>query len=224
MSEEHSDAEAVSAGTSPVGAVDASAEGGDIHVVDDDPAMRDSLTWLMRSRGLTALTWESGEAFLAGADHARPAAVVLDIRMAGLSGLDVLEELRRRNTVFVVIMLTGHGDVPLAVQSLKQGAADFIEKPFDPNELVDRLVVALAESRRRLGAARAAASVQERLQSLSTREREVMDLVLDGFLNKQIADRLGITMRTVEVHRARLFDKFAVRSAVELAQALARVR
>lgn len=197
---------------------------GAIHVVDDDPAVRDSLNWLFRSRGFAVEQWESGEAFLAAADFGRPGAVVLDIRMGGLSGLDVLEELRLRESVFVVIVLTGHGDVPIAVQSLKRGASDFIEKPFEPNELVDRAIAALAQSARRLEAARAASAVRDRLESLSTREREVMDLVLEGYLNKQIADRLGITMRTVEVHRSRLFDKFAVRSAVELAQVLARLR
>lgn len=193
-----------------------------VHVVDDDEAIRDSLAWLMRSAGLTVATYPSAEAFLA-APVERGCAVV-DLRLGGLSGLDLIDELTRRGAPLPVIMLTGHGDVPLAVQALKKGALDFVEKPFDPADLVARVRVGLNEGERRAAAAAAEQRVRASLAALSPRELSVMDLMLAGLLNKQIADELGITMRTVEVHRARILEKFAVRSAVELAQLVARLR
>lgn len=195
-----------------------------VHVVDDDPAIRDSLAWLFRSRGLAVAAWGSGEDFLAAWSAAMRGCVVLDIRMVGLSGLDVLDRLTALGAALPVIVLTGHGDVPIAVQSLKKGALDFVEKPFDTAELVERVTGALALEAQLFDRSRAVRSVQERLQSLSLRETEVLDLMLAGRLNKQIADELGITMRTVEVHRARILEKFGVRSAVELAQLVAKVR
>jgi len=195
-----------------------------VHVVDDDAAIRDSLDWLFRSRGLTVRLWDSGEAFLAAWSPTTRGCVVLDVRMHGLSGLDVLDRLAERGSLLPVVVLTGHGDVPVAVQSLKKGAIDFLEKPFDGATLVDRVLAAFELEARRTAVASAARALEERLASLSTREREVMDRMLDGMLNKQIADDLGIAMRTVEVHRARILEKFAVRSAVELAGRLADLR
>lgn len=195
-----------------------------VHVVDDDPAIRDSLEWLMESRGLPVTSWDSGEAFLAAWSPATRGCVVLDVRMGGLSGLDVLDRLEELGSVLPVIVLTGHGDVPVAVQSLKKGAIDFLEKPFDGGDLVDRVVGALDLEARRHAAATTSRALEERLASLSPREREVMEKMLEGLLNKQIADDLGIAMRTVEVHRARILEKFAVRSAVELAGRLADLR
>ncbi len=195
-----------------------------VHVVDDDPAIRDSLEWLMGSRGLPVTSWISGEAFLAAWAPTTRGCVVLDVRMGGLSGLDVLDRLEELGSVLPVIVLTGHGDVPVAVQSLKKGAIDFLEKPFDGGELVDRVIAALDLEVRRHAAATTSRALEERLASLSPREREVMEKMLDGLLNKQIADDLGIAMRTVEVHRARILEKFAVRSAVELAGRLADLR
>lgn len=195
-----------------------------VHVVDDDPDVRDSLAFLLRSRGHTVRLWVSGEAFLDGLSAGLRGCVVLDMRMAGLSGLDVLERLAEAGARLPVIVLTGHGDVPIAVRSLKNGAHDFMEKPFDPADLVERIAGALATEARLHAEAEAARAVTERLASLSVREREVMDLMLAGRMNKQIADELGITMRTVEVHRARVLEKFAVRSAVELAQIVTRGR
>lgn len=195
-----------------------------VHVVDDDAAIRDSLDWLFRSRGLTVRAWESGEAFLAAWTSETRGCIVLDVRMGGMSGLDVLDRLEELGSVLPVVVLTGHGDVPVAVQSLKKGAVDFLEKPFDGAALVERVLAALELEARRHATAAAARAVEERLASLSAREREVMDKMLDGLLNKQIADDLGIAMRTVEVHRARILEKFGVRSAVELAGRLADLR
>ena len=190
------------------------------HVVDDDAAIRDALSWLLRSRGVEARTWPSGEAFLAGAVEPR-GCLVLDVRMDGMSGIEVFDQLLARGCRIPVIFLTGHGDVPLAVEALKKGAFDFVEKPFNDNHLVDLVVEALRRDEALRSAQAAEASLAARLEQLTTREREVMGLVLKGLPNKAIADDLGLAMRTVEVHRARLFEKMGVRSAVELAGLLA---
>lgn len=195
-----------------------------VHVVDDDAAIRDSLDWLFRSRGLKVRPWESGEAFLAEWTPTLRGCIVLDVRMGGMSGLDVLDRLEELGSILPVVVLTGHGDVPVAVQSLKKGAVDFLEKPFDGATLVDRVFVALDLEARRHAVASTSRALEERLATLSPREREVMDKMLEGMLNKQIADDLGIAMRTVEVHRARILEKFGVRTAIELAGRLAELR
>lgn len=199
-----------------------------IHIVDDEEALRDSLQWLLRSRDLPSRTFASAEAFLA---HARsplaapdkPGVILLDVRMDGMSGTELYEKLAAEALcpAWPVIFLTGHGDVPMAVETLKQGAFDFVEKPFNDNSLVDRVMEALAESRQRLAARVEDASREARLATLTEREREVLALVVEGHYNKVIADRLGIAMRTVEVHRARILEKMGVRTAVELASLLA---
>jgi len=192
-----------------------------VHVVDDDDAIRDALAWLLRSRGLPARTWPSAEAFLAEWSEGHRGCLVLDVRMDGMSGVELFDRLLARGSRVPVIFLTGHGDVPLAVAALKKGAFDFVEKPFNDNELVDRIIAAVeqdAQQRRRL---ESEASVTARLAELTPRERQVMERILAGEYNKTIADGLGIAVRTVEVHRARIFEKMGVRSAVELAQLLA---
>lgn len=199
-----------------------------IHIVDDEEALRDSLEWLLRSRGLASRSFASAEAFLA---HARsplaapgaPGVILLDVRMDGMSGTELFERLSADGLcpAWPVLFLTGHGDVPMAVETLKQGAYDFVEKPFNDNSLVDRLMEALAESGRRLAAREETDSREARLASLTDREREVLALVVEGHYNKVIADRLGIAMRTVEVYRARIFEKMGVRTAVELAGVMA---
>lgn len=190
------------------------------HVVDDDAAIRDALSWLLRSRGVEARSWPSGEAFLAGAGEPH-GCLVLDVRMDGMSGIEVFDRLLARGCRIPVIFLTGHGDVPLAVEALKKGAFDFVEKPFNDNQLVDLVVEALRRGEALRSAQAAEASLAARLEQLTSREREVMGLVLKGLPNKAIADELGLAVRTVEVHRARLFEKMGVRSAVELAGLLA---
>lgn len=196
-----------------------------IYIVDDEDAIRAALSWLLASRGLAATTYASAHEFLA---HARavpiapPACLVLDVRMDGMSGLELFDTLRHEGLApaMRVIFLTGHGDVPMAVESLKKGAFDFFEKPFNNNRLVDRIVEALADSRAHMLVHAERDRLRERLASLTAREREVMERIVAGKLNKLIADELGISMRTVEVHRANVFAKMGVRSAVELVQLL----
>ncbi|MGH8854554.1 MAG: response regulator transcription factor [Telluria sp.] len=191
-----------------------------LHIVDDEDVIRDALAWLAQSRGLEARGYAGGQAFLDALGAGQPATpggdcVLLDVRMPDINGIAVFDQLVKLglSARLPVIFLTGHGDVPMAVDSLKRGAFDFFEKPFNDNVLMDRVVEALAASRK----AADAAAVQARLATLSAREREVLDLILAGMMNKVVADKLGISMRTVEVHRAHIFDKMQVKTAVELA-------
>jgi two-component system, LuxR family, response regulator DctR len=194
-----------------------------LHIVDDEEVIRDALCWLAQSRGIDAAGYDSAEAFMKKLE-ARPAfdpngdCLLLDIRMPVTSGIALFETLDARGltTRLPVIFLTGHGDVPMAVNALKRGAFDFFEKPFNDNTLMDRVEEALAASR----AGGVSAAVGMRLAALSAREREVLELILEGKMNKVIADCLGISMRTVEVHRAHIFDKMNVKTAVELARLL----
>lgn len=200
-----------------------------VYIVDDEEVLRDALAWLLRTRRLLSEAFTSAEAFEAmlatqqGRDWpAAPSCLLLDVRMPGMSGLALFDRLVERGLIraLPVIFLTGHGDVPTAVAAVKRGAFDFVEKPFSDNALVDRIEQALAASRGHLEALRERAKVAQALAELTEREREVMRLVIDGKPNKLVADALGISVRTVEVHRARVFDKMNVRSAVELANLL----
>ncbi|BBE74110.1 response regulator transcription factor [Oharaeibacter diazotrophicus] len=195
-----------------------------VHVVDDDPAIRDSLVFLFASRAIATRAWAGGEEFLAGGPAAGCACVVLDIRLGGISGLETFERLRAAGSRLPVLFLTGHADVPIAVEALKKGAFDFIEKPFDDNALVDRAVEALHSAAAASSVVQRRESIEQMLAGLTLREREVLDHLVRGELNKQIADTLGVSMRTVEVHRARVFEKMGVRNAVELATLLAAFR
>ncbi len=190
------------------------------HLVDDDEAIRDALAWLLKSRGLPCATYDSAEAFLDAWTPQTSGCIVLDMRMSGMSGLDCFDRLLERGSTLPVIFLTGHGDVPLAVATLKKGAFDFFEKPFNDNDLATRIGEALALDASQRTASATVDSVNARLASLTSRERQIMDLVLTGKFNKVIADELNISMRTVEVHRANLFDKMQVKTAVELANLL----
>lgn len=190
------------------------------HLVDDDDAMRDALAWLLRSRGVDSRVWDSAEAFLADYSPAMTGCLVLDIRMRAMTGLELFDRLREQGCRMPVIFLTGHGDVPQAVQALKNGAFDFLEKPFDDNQLADRVIEALARDAECRASNKADDDREARLCSLTVREREVMERILAGKLNKVIADELNISMRTVEVHRAHIFEKMGVKSAVELARRL----
>jgi len=195
--------------------------GGIAYLVDDDEAIRDALAWLFRSRGIALRAWPSAEAFLADYAPTMSGCLILDVRMTGMTGIELYDELLARGCAMPAIFLTGHGDVPQAVSALKRGAFDFIEKPFHDNELADRVIEALRIEESRLQRDGERARIEERLGMLTDREREVMAAVLAGKLNKVIADELRIAMRTVEVHRARIFEKMGVRSAVELAQQMA---
>lgn len=196
-----------------------------LFIVDDDDSIRDALVWLMSSRGLKASAFPNAESFL---EHVRtvgiggPACLLLDVRMGALSGLALFDSLRQSGLApdLRVIFLTGHGDIPMAVESLKKGAWDFFEKPFNNNRLVDRVLEALADSEAAARSRHAAQERRVRLASLTARELEVMERIVAGKLNKVIADELGITMRTVEVHRASIFTKMGAKSAVELVQLL----
>jgi two-component system response regulator DctR len=194
-----------------------------LHIVDDEEVIRDALAWLAQSCGIASATYHSASSFLAALDaaagfDAAGECVLLDVRMPDMSGPMLFDTLAARGLIqrMPVIFLTGHGDVPMAVDSLKRGAFDFFEKPFNDNKLMDRVEEALAASR----AAAASGQAHLRLATLSAREREVLNLILAGKMNKVIADELGISMRTVEVHRAHIFDKMNVKTAVELARLL----
>ncbi|WP_137891745.1 LuxR C-terminal-related transcriptional regulator [Ramlibacter sp. 2FC] len=204
-----------------------------VFIVDDDASVREAMAWLLRSRRLLSEVYDSAEAFermladpasgLAGGVLPRQAGcLLLDVRMPGQSGLALFDKLVERGLAeaWPVIFLSGHADVPTAVDAVKRGAFDFCEKPFSDNALVDRIEQALAASQQRLEARQRKAGLQARLGELTERERDVMRLVVEGLPNKLIADQLDISVRTVEVHRARVFDKMEVKSAVELANLL----
>lgn len=195
-------------------------EPGAVHIVDDDEAIRDSLLWLFQSRRVAAHAWPSGEAFLDAYHPGMAGCLLLDIRMDGMTGPELFDTLLARGCRLPVIFLTGHGDVPAAVAALKKGAMDFMEKPCDDNALVDRVIEALALDAERRVRTAGQATLAARLGTLTQRERQVMELVVAGKLNKVIADDLGISMRTVEVHRAHVFEKMGVKTAVELARLL----
>lgn len=194
------------------------------HLVDDDEAIRDALAWLLRSHGITSRSWGSAEGFLTDFRPDMHGCLILDIRMPAMSGPELYDRLLALGCDMPTIFLTGHGDVPQAVQALKKGAFDFLEKPCNDGQLVDRIQAALQLDRQRRTAAASSASIESRLRGLTPREREVMDRILAGQYNKIIAAELNIAMRTVEVHRAHIFEKMNVKSAVELAQLLAGTR
>jgi two-component system response regulator DctR len=203
-----------------------------VYLVDDEDVVRDALAWLLRSRRLLSEGFNSAETFEAMLDALPPATqaswpeapscLLLDVRMPGASGLTLFERLAERGVTAAlpVIFLTGHGDVPTAVAAVKRGAFDFVEKPFSDNALVDRVEQALALSAEAITRRRESRAKAHALAELTERERDVMQLVIEGKPNKLIANALGISVRTVEVHRARLFEKMNVKSAVELANLL----
>ena len=197
-----------------------------VYIVDDDASVREALAWLLRSRRLLSESFASAEAFdleISQRHHiTEPSCVLLDVRMAGLSGLAMFEKLIAYGLLptLPVIFLTGHADVPTAVDAVKRGAFDFCEKPFSDNALVDRIEQALRASSAALAQRQQTTGLQARLDGLTERERDVMRLVVSGLPNKLVADQLDISVRTVEVHRARVFDKMGVKSAVDLANLL----
>jgi two-component system response regulator DctR len=200
-----------------------------VFIVDDDASVRDALAWLLRSRRLFSESFASAESFLSmlnsGAVPQQACCLLLDVRMPGMSGLALFAKLVERglHQAIPVIFLSGHADVPTAVDAVKRGAFDFCEKPFSDNQLVDRVEQALLQSTLGLQARTESQRLQTRLAELTERERDVMQLVVQGLPNKLIADQLHISVRTVEVHRGRVFDKMDVKSAVELANALQKI-
>ena len=198
-----------------------------IYLVDDDAGVREALAWLLRTRRLLSVGFDSAESFLVELQSWTrepdvPCCLLLDVRMPGMSGLALFEQLLALpwQAAMPVIFLSGHADVPTAVDAVKRGAFDFCEKPFSDNALVDRVEQALQRSAQELAQRSARRDMQQRMDSLTERERDVMRLVIEGLPNKLVADQLNISVRTVEVHRSRVFDKMGVKSAVELANAL----
>jgi two-component system response regulator DctR len=197
-----------------------------VYIVDDDAGVRDALSWLLRTRRLLSEPYPSAEAFLQAPCWQRlptdPCCLVLDVRMPGLSGLALFERLLDLPwaPAVPVIFLSGHADVATAVDAVKRGAFDFCEKPFSDNALVDKVEQALAASAQHVSRLTTQNAMQLQLTHLTEREREVMERVVAGLPNKLVADELAISVRTVEVHRARIFEKMGVKSAVELANKL----
>jgi two-component system, LuxR family, response regulator FixJ len=188
-----------------------------VFIVDDDEAVRASLRLLLKSVGIAAQAFGSAQEFLGGHDASKPGCLLLDIRMPGMSGMELQQHLNMRGAIIPVLFITGHGDVPMAVEAMKNGAFDFLQKPFRDQELIDRVQRALAKDGENRVALSQHSKVRARLDSLTSREREVLGLMIQGKPNKIMAADLGISQRTVEIHRARVMEKLAVSS---LAQAV----
>jgi len=187
-----------------------------VHVVDDDEAVRESLRLLIRSMGLPVRTYASGAEFLGVWSDDPPGCLVLDIRMPGMSGLDLQQQLNARHSILPIIFITGHGDVPMAVEAMQAGALDFIQKPFRDQDLLDRISQALERdaANRRLLVEHSA--LRARLESLTPRETQVLRLVVAGRANKVIAGDLNLSQRTVEIHRSRVMEKMRAQSLAQL--------
>ena len=183
-----------------------------VFVVDDDPGVGDSMQVLLESAGLNSETYLSADEFLEAYDSGKPGCLLLDVRMPGMSGPDLQARLREMGSILPIIFVTAHGDVPTAVDAVKAGAVDFLEKPFRYQELLEKVQAALEEDTRTRAALEDLSEIRARLRSLTPREREVMELVVDGKPNKNIARALGISQRTVEIHRSRVMEKMKVRS------------
>jgi two-component system response regulator FixJ len=187
-----------------------------VYIVDDDLATRKSLRWLIETLGVLVQTFPSGPSFLESYDPSQPGCLVLDVMMAGMSGLDVQKELKARNIEIPVIVLTGYGDVPTAVRALKNGAVEFLEKPFDGEVLLDQVRRAIEVDARRRRECEAANVVQKRLLRLTPRERQILKLVVDGLSSKEIAAQLEVSFKTVEAHRAKIMRKMEADGVAQL--------
>lgn len=187
-----------------------------IHVVDDDQAVRESIEWLIESVGLNIQTYGSANEFLDNYSEDSLGCLILDVRMPGISGLDLQHILAERGIDMPIVFVTGHGDVPMAVRALKNGAVDFIEKPFNDQVLLDTIQAAVQKHRSRLKQRAELENLQTRYDNLTSREQEVMDRVVTGMPNRDVAEELGISVKTVEVHRAKVMEKMQARSIAEL--------
>ncbi|KPK58947.1 MAG: hypothetical protein AMS21_10270 [Gemmatimonas sp. SG8_38_2] len=189
-----------------------------VFVVDDDSGVRDSLELLVRSVGLHAETYPSAHDFLEAYDPERPGCLVLDVRMPGMSGLDLQRELASRRCILPIIFITAHADVPMAVEAVKAGAADFVQKPFRDQDLIDKIQHAIETNARARKDLADRTRIASRIASLTPREREVMAHVVEGKANKAIAHALDLSQRTVEIHRARMMEKMQATSVAQLVQ------
>lgn len=187
-----------------------------VHVIDDDPAVRDSLSFLLETANLSARTYDSAAAFLEALPDVKRGCVVTDVRMPGMTGIELVKQLRTQGFRLPIVMITGHADVPLAVEAMKAGVADFIEKPFDDEVLLGAIHAALSEGEKGRRGAAETAEIAARMASLSGREQEVLDGLVAGHANKVIAYDLGISPRTVEIYRANVMTKMKAASLSEL--------
>jgi FixJ family two-component response regulator len=187
-----------------------------VFIVDDDEAVRNSLRLLVKSVGLPASTANSAQEFLTSYNPAHPGCLVLDVRMPGMSGIELQQQLNLRGAVIPVIFITGHGDIPMAVEAMQQGAFDFLQKPFRDQDLIDRIQRALEKDRISRDELTQRSRIHERRGTLTPREREVLDLVTAGKPNKIMAADLGLSQRTVEIHRARVMEKMGASSLAQL--------
>lgn len=187
-----------------------------VYIVDDDEAVRDSLRWLLEANNYRVRAFPSGESFLAEYDEKRPGVLIVDVRMPGMSGLELQEQLIARKSTMPIVFITGHGDVPMAVSTIKKGAIDFLEKPFDETDL--RVIVGrmFEQANERLSQAQAQREHEAMLARLTAREQQVLERIVAGRLNKQIADDLGISIKTVEAHRANIMEKLQVTTVADL--------
>ena len=195
-----------------------------VFVVDDDPSVRSSLKFLISTVGLHVETFDSAETALQKLTPDAAACLVLDVRLRGLSGLDLQAELAARNCQVPIVFITGHGDIPMTVRAMKAGAVEFLTKPFRDQDLLDAVHVALERDRTRREQEKELTNLQQRFDSLTSREREVISMVVAGKLNKQIADRLGTAENTIKVHRSRAMDKMHAQSVADLVRMIEKLK
>lgn len=195
-----------------------------VFVVDDDPSVRASLKFLVSTVGLQVESFDSAEAFLNKKPPDGPSCLVLDVRLRGMSGLDLQRELAARDLRIPIVFITGHGDIPMSVRAMKAGAVEFLSKPFRDQDLLDAIRAALERDLARRDQEKEVTELQQRFESLTLRQREVTAMVVSGFLNKQIADELGTAENTVKVHRSRAMEKMRAKSLADLIKMIEKVK
>ena len=195
-----------------------------VFVVDDDPSVRASLKFLVSTVGLQVESFDSAEAFLNKKPPDGPSCLVLDVRLRGMSGLDLQRELAARGLRIPIVFITGHGDIPMSVRAMKAGAVEFLSKPFRDQDLLDAIRAALERDLARRDQEKEVTELQQRFESLTLRQREVTAMVVSGFLNKQIADELGTAENTVKVHRSRAMEKMRAKSLADLIKMIEKVK
>ncbi len=187
-----------------------------VFIVDDDEAVRDSLRWLLEANGYHVSAFSSAESFLSAFDEKTAGVLIVDVRMPGMSGLELQEQLIARKSSMPIVFITGHGDVPMAVSTIKKGAIDFLEKPFNETDLREIVARMFEQANQRLIQAKAQREHEAMLGRLTAREQQVLERIVAGRLNKQIADDLGISIKTVEAHRANIMEKLQVTTVADL--------